>query len=224
LRSYRAHDVSKFAVTNDESESATLMATRRFSFAKPGRFVSSPCSLTSTHGSTALHEIAPSHLSHAPSHLRGIFSFDTSDNRSGHYGDACCASEIGSHRSGILVSLSYWVDRSQRKVWSCNPGQLAYYENSEVVRIRRSDHASVSSHMLSDPVPSGRAVIRSIAVFSSANDAVVPIPETEGKYYEVPEDMEMSGCDNVFKVILTVHIDVEELENKSRGSVMLYEA
>jgi hypothetical protein len=74
-------------------------------------------------------------------------------------------------------------------------------KNSEVVRIRRSDHASVSSHMLSDPVPSGRAVIRNIEVFSSANDAVVPIPETERKYYEVPEAMEMSGCDNVFKVI-----------------------
>jgi hypothetical protein len=97
-------------------------------------------------------------------------------------------------------------------------------KNSKVVRIRRSDHACVSSHMLSDPLPSGRAVIRNIEVFSSANDAVVPIPETEGKYYEVPEAMEMSGCDNVFKVILTVHIDVEEVENKSRGSVMLHEA
>jgi hypothetical protein len=107
LRSCRAQDLSQFTVTNYESESATLMATRRFRFAKPGRVVSYQCFFTSTHGSTTPQEMSPSHLSHAPSHLRGIFSFDTSDNLSGHYGDACCASEIGSHRSGILVSLSY---------------------------------------------------------------------------------------------------------------------
>jgi hypothetical protein len=73
-------------------------------------------------------------------------------------------------------------------------------KNSKVVRIRRSDHASVSSHRLSDPVPSGRAVIRNIEVFSSAKDAAVPITETEGKYYEVSEAMEMSGSISMFVV------------------------
>jgi hypothetical protein len=43
LPSYRAYDVSEFAVTIGESESATLTAAWRFRFAKPERFVSSPC-------------------------------------------------------------------------------------------------------------------------------------------------------------------------------------
>jgi hypothetical protein len=56
-----------------ESESATLMATRHFRFAKPERVVSSQCSFTSTHGSTAPQEMSLIHLSHAPSHLAASF-------------------------------------------------------------------------------------------------------------------------------------------------------
>jgi hypothetical protein len=80
------------AVTNDESESAMLMASWRFRFATPEQVVSSPCSLTSSHCSTAPHDMPPSPLSHAPSHLRGIRPFDTSDNSSGDHGDVSCAS------------------------------------------------------------------------------------------------------------------------------------
>jgi hypothetical protein len=87
LRSYCAHDVSQFAVTNDESECATLMAAWRFRFANLERVVCYPCSLTSRRWSTAPHDLSPSHLSHAPSHLRGITSFDTSDNLSGENGN-----------------------------------------------------------------------------------------------------------------------------------------
>jgi hypothetical protein len=98
LRTSRAHDVSQFAVTSDESEPVTLSATWRFRFAKPERVVSSPCSLTSINCSTAPHDMSSRHLSHAPSHLRGIISLDSSDHLSGDHGDASCASEINSNR------------------------------------------------------------------------------------------------------------------------------
>jgi biotin carboxylase/acetyl-CoA carboxylase carboxyltransferase component/biotin carboxyl carrier protein len=110
LRSYRAYDVSQFAVTIDESESATLTATWRFRFAKPERVVSSPCSLTSNHCSTPPHDMSPSHLPQAPSHLRGISSFDSADNLSGDHGGASCASEIESYRIGMLAAFSNWSD------------------------------------------------------------------------------------------------------------------
>jgi hypothetical protein len=54
--------------------------------------------------------LSPSHPSHAPSHLRGISLFDTSDNLSGDNGDASCASEIGSYRIGMLAGFSNWSD------------------------------------------------------------------------------------------------------------------
>jgi hypothetical protein len=54
--------------------------------------------------------LSPSHLSHAPSHLRGIILFDTSDNLSGDNGDGSCASEIGSYRIGMLAAFSNWSD------------------------------------------------------------------------------------------------------------------
>jgi hypothetical protein len=66
LPSYCAYDVSPFAVTINETASATLTATWRFLFAGPGRFASSPCSLTSMHCSTTPYDMSPSHLSHAP--------------------------------------------------------------------------------------------------------------------------------------------------------------
>jgi hypothetical protein len=47
----------------------------------------------------------------------------------------------------------------------------------------------------SSPNMKNAEVERSVGVFSSANDAVVPIPEAEGRFWEVPEDMDMSGCD-----------------------------
>jgi hypothetical protein len=105
-----AQIVSHFAVTNDESECATLMVARRFRFANLQRVVSSPCSLTSRRCSTAPHDFSPSHLSHAPSLLRGISLFDTSDNLSGDNGDASCALEIGSYRIGMLAAFSNWSD------------------------------------------------------------------------------------------------------------------
>jgi hypothetical protein len=107
LRWYCAHYVSKFAVTNDESECATLMVTWRFRFANLERVVSSPCSLTSRRLSTAPHDLSPSHLSHTPSLLR-ISLFDNSDNLSGDNGDASCASEIGAYRIGMLAAFSNW--------------------------------------------------------------------------------------------------------------------
>jgi hypothetical protein len=54
--------------------------------------------------------LSSSHLSHAPSQLRGISLFDTSDNLSGDNGDGSCASEIGSYRIGMLAAFSNWSD------------------------------------------------------------------------------------------------------------------
>jgi hypothetical protein len=52
----------------------------------------------------------PSHLSHAPSHLHGFSSFDTSDNLSSDHDDASCRSEIGSYIIGILPAFSHRSD------------------------------------------------------------------------------------------------------------------
>jgi hypothetical protein len=60
LRSCRVLDWYQFAVTIDECASATLMATRRFRFAKPERVVSSPYSLTSRRCSTPPRDLSPS--------------------------------------------------------------------------------------------------------------------------------------------------------------------
>jgi hypothetical protein len=81
-----------------------------FRFANLERVVSSPCSLTSGRCPTAPHDLSPSHLSHAPSHLRGISLFHSSDNLSGDNGDASYASEIDSYRIGMLAAFPNWSD------------------------------------------------------------------------------------------------------------------
>jgi hypothetical protein len=62
--------------------------------------------------------------------------------------------------------------------------------------------------------------VRNLGVFSSTNDAVVPIPEAEGRLWEAPEAMDMSGCDQCFNVIRTVRLDFRDGKNESSGIFM----
>jgi hypothetical protein len=110
LRSYRAYDLSQFAVTIDESDLASITAAWPLRFGKPELAVCSLCSLTSMHCSTPPHDMSPSHLTHAPSHFRSISSFDSADNLSDDHGGASRASEIYSYRIGMLTASSNWSD------------------------------------------------------------------------------------------------------------------
>jgi biotin carboxylase/acetyl-CoA carboxylase carboxyltransferase component/biotin carboxyl carrier protein len=79
-----------------------------------------------------------------------------------------------------------------------------------------------------------RAVIRNLEVFSSANDAVVSIPEAERTFCEALDAVEMASCDRRFRrtdcnhiflnVIPTVRIDVEDVQKICRRLFMRYAA
>jgi biotin carboxylase/acetyl-CoA carboxylase carboxyltransferase component/biotin carboxyl carrier protein len=77
-----------------------------------------------------------------------------------------------------------------------------------------------------------RAVIRHVDVFSSANDAVVTIPEAERTFVEALDAVEMASCDRRFRrtdcnhifinVIPTVRIDVEDIQKICKRMFMRY--
>jgi biotin carboxylase/acetyl-CoA carboxylase carboxyltransferase component/biotin carboxyl carrier protein len=77
-----------------------------------------------------------------------------------------------------------------------------------------------------------RAVIRHVDVFSSANDAIVTIPEAERSFVEALDAVEMASCDRRFRrtdcnhifinVIPTVRIDVEDVQKICRRMFMRY--
>jgi Acetyl-CoA carboxylase, central region len=71
-----------------------------------------------------------------------------------------------------------------------------------------------------------RAMIRNFEVFSSANDAVMPVPEAERTFCEALHAAEMAGCDSGFRrtdcnhislnVIPAVRIDAEYMQEICR--------
>lgn len=77
-----------------------------------------------------------------------------------------------------------------------------------------------------------RAVIRHVDVFSSANDAVVTIPEAERTFVEALDAVEMASCDRRFRrtdcnhifinVIPTVRVDVEDIQKICKRMFMRY--
>lgn len=77
-----------------------------------------------------------------------------------------------------------------------------------------------------------RAVIRHVDVFSSANDAVVTIPEAERTFVEALDAVEMASCDRRFRrtdcnhifinVIPTVRVDVEDIQKICKRMFMRF--
>jgi hypothetical protein len=79
-----------------------------------------------------------------------------------------------------------------------------------------------------------RAVIRNLDVFSSANDAVVPIPETERTSCEALDAVVVASCDSRIRtsdcnhtslnVVPAVRFDVEDVQEICRRLLMRYAA
>jgi hypothetical protein len=187
FRSYCAHDVSQCDVTNDESECATLMAAWRIRFANLERVVFYLCSLTSRRCSTAPHELSPSHLSHAPSHLRGISSFDTSDNLSGYNGDASCASEIGTCRIGMLAAFSNYSD-------------LAINFDELLEKYTSQDHLTPGADIYATTVLLRRDARNAASALDPINESTAAVPNIadafawERQVRSTPVDFSRANC------------------------------
>jgi hypothetical protein len=111
LRSYRAYDVSQFAVTINKSDSATLTATWQSRFAK----AQTSCSLSMFLDINSLFNRRPMTCHPAICHLRQV-TFAASVHlilpitRPVITAMQSCASEIESYKTVMLAPFSDWSD------------------------------------------------------------------------------------------------------------------
>jgi Acetyl-CoA carboxylase, central region len=137
-----------------------------FDLRSKSEFLLSRVSCHQIHCSTASYEVSPRHLSHGPSHLRGISSLDTSDNLSGDNGDASCASEIGSYRIGVLAAFSNLSDLASNfnEVLEKYTSRVHLTPGADIdattVLLRRDDRNSASAL---DPINESTAAVPNIA-------------------------------------------------------------